>query len=513
MATVLRMNDITKQFPGVLANDGACFEVEQGEVHALLGENGAGKTTLMNILYGLYQPTSGEILLRGSRVVIDSPRTAIAQGVGMVHQHFMLIPALTVVENIVLGMPRGTAAPGRRAGVAGGAFLNLKAAAMRVRELSDQYHFRIDPEARIRDLSVGEQQRIEIIKALYRGADILILDEPTAVLTPQETGELFEVIRRLTDEGHTVIFISHKLNEVMAICDRITVLRQGHTVGTVRKDDTAKEDLARMMVGRDVLSELPRRPAPAGGVVLRLDRLEAMADVGVKALKGMSLDVNGGEILGIAGVDGNGQHELVEVITGLRPACGGSVFLKDTSVTNWPPRRITEMGVAHIPADRHARGLVLSMTLTENLALQTYYRQPLCRGHFVDWAYARQDARRLIDEFDVRTPHEELPAKNLSGGNQQKVVLARELSRDIDLLIAAHPTRGLDVGATEYVHRKIMEQRDAGAAVLLISTDLDEILALSDRIAVIYEGRIVSVVSNDRVDINALGLMMAGTRP
>ncbi|HHY37500.1 MAG TPA: ABC transporter ATP-binding protein [Clostridia bacterium] len=501
MSTVLEMKNITKKFPGVLANDNVCFSADSGEVHALLGENGAGKTTLMNILYGLYQPTSGEIYLKGRKVEITSPKVAIENGIGMVHQHFMLIPALSVVENVILGMRQ------RR-----GAFLAIDEAAAKVKDLSARYGLAVDPHRKVGDLSVGERQRVEIVKALYRGADLLILDEPTAVLTPQETDELFGVIRHLTAQGHTVIFISHKLNEVKAISDRVTVLRQGRAVTTVKTSRVSKEELARFMVGKEVLFDIEREPLEPGAPVLRLDQIEADNDLGLRALKNVSLEIRQREVLGIAGVDGNGQRELVEVICGLRKASRGTVWLGDIDVTNASPRRITELGTAHIPEDRQARGLVLTMTLKENLVLHDYYRPPFSRGHFLNWKEIRDHSRRLIREFDVRTPHEDLLAKNLSGGNQQKLILARELSSQPQLLVAMHPTRGLDVGAIEYVHRKIMEQRARGAAVLLVSTDLDEILSLSDRIAVIYEGEIMGILANHQVDIGEIGLMMAGVK-
>lgn len=501
MSTVLEMRNITKRFPGVLANDNVCFAVDAGEVHALLGENGAGKTTLMNILYGLYQPTSGEIYLRGRRVEITSAKVAIENGIGMVHQHFMLIPALSVVENVILGTKQ------RR-----GPFLAIDEAAAKVSELSSRYGLAVDPHRKVRDLSVGERQRVEIVKALYRGADLLILDEPTAVLTPQETEELFGVIRQLTAQGHTVIFISHKLNEVKTISDRVTVLRQGRAVTTVDTCWVSKEELARFMVGKEVLFDIERKPQEPGEAVLRLDQIEADNDLGLRALRSVSLEIRRGEVLGVAGVDGNGQRELVEVVCGLRKATRGTVRLGNMDVTNQPPRRISELGTAHIPEDRQARGLVLTMTLKENLILHNYNRPPFCRGHFLNWREIKDYSRRLIREFDVRTPDEDLPAKNLSGGNQQKLILARELSSDPQLLIAMHPTRGLDVGAIEYVHRKIMEQRSKGAAVLLVSTDLDEILSLSDRIAVIYEGEIMGILINRQVDIGEIGLMMAGVK-
>lgn len=501
MDYILEMREIIKEFGSLRANDRVNLKVKRGEIHALLGENGAGKTTLMNILYGLYQPTSGEIIFEGRPVKITSPREAIELGIGMVHQHFMLIPALTVAENIILGMKTGP-----------GGLLDLKQAATRIKELSRQYGLDVDPYAKVWQLSVGQQQRVEIVKALYRGATLLILDEPTAVLTPQEVRELFRVLKKFTQEGHTVIFISHKLDEVMSLCDRVTVLRAGRVVGTVETSKTSKEELARMMVGREVLFKVDKKPCCPGEVILELKGVEALNNKGLKALKGISFSLCRGEILGIAGVDGNGQSELVEVITGLREAIAGKVFLKGKDITNLPPRKILEQNVAHIPEDRHLRGLVMEMSIKENFILQTYYQPPFSKGFLLDWKTIKDHACRLIKEYDVRALSEEIPVKNLSGGNQQKVILAREVCRQPELLIAMHPTRGLDVGATEYIHRRLVEERDRGAAVLLISTELDEILSLSDRIAVLYEGEIMGIVPGGEVDIEELGLMMAGSR-
>jgi len=498
---ILEMREIIKEFGPLRANDRVNLKVKRGEIHALLGENGAGKTTLMNILYGLYQPTSGEIIFEGRPVRITSPREAIELGIGMVHQHFMLIPALTVAENIILGMKAGP-----------GGLLDLEQASARIKELSRQYGLDVDPYAKVWQLSVGQQQRVEIVKALYRGARLLILDEPTAVLTPQEVRELFRVLKKFTQEGHTVIFISHKLDEVMSLCDRVTVLRAGRVIGTVETSNTSKEELARMMVGREVFFKVDKKPCCPGEVILELKGVEALDNKGLKALKGVSFSLCRGEILGIAGVDGNGQSELVEVITGLRKAIAGKVFLKGRDITNLPPRKILEQNVAHIPEDRHVRGLVMEMSIKENIILQTYYRPPFSKGFWLDWKTIKEHARRLIKEYDVRALSEEIPVKNLSGGNQQKVILAREVCRQPDLLIAMHPTRGLDVGATEYIHRRLVEERDRGAAVLLISTELDEILSLSDRIAVLYEGEIMGIVPGGEVDIEELGLMMAGSR-
>ncbi|MBS3970489.1 MAG: ABC transporter ATP-binding protein [Clostridia bacterium] len=501
MSNLLEMINVTKQFPGVLANDNVNFMVKKGEIHALLGENGAGKSTLMNILYGLYKQTSGQILINGEELEIASPNDAIKLGIGMVHQHFMLIPPLTVVENIILGLIQGT-------------FLNIKDSAKKITEISKQYGMNIDPYAKIWQLSVGQQQRVEIIKVLFRGAKLLILDEPTAVLTPQETTDLFKMIRRLAEEGHTIIFISHKLNEVKAISNRVTVLRRGKTVGTVQTVDITKDELARMMVGRNVCFKVDKVAAAPKQTILKVDNLTALNNKGLRALNNVSIEVRAGEIFGIAGVDGNGQSELVETITGLRKAISGNVYLNDKNITNLHPREILESKVSHIPEDRHRMGLVLGMTLKENFILQTHYKVPFSKGRFkfLDWKFIQEHSCKLIEEYDIRTPNENVLAQNLSGGNQQKLVLAREIFRDPDLLIAMHPTRGLDCGAIEFVHKKIVEQRDDNKAVLLVSTELDEIFALSDRIAVIYEGEIMGIVDPDKITIEEIGMMMAGSK-
>mgnify|MGYP000073381954 FL=1 len=502
MSVLLQMQDITKQFPGVLANDKVNFEVEKGEVHTLLGENGAGKSTLMNILYGLYQPTSGTIKLRGQKVEITSPKVAIDLGIGMVHQHFMLIPALTVVENVILGIK-----PER------GSVLDLEGAAEKIVALGKKYNMNIDPWAKVWQLSVGQQQRLEIIKALYRGADLLILDEPTAVLTPQEVEELFVIMRQLTSEGHTVIFISHKLNEVMTISNRVTVLRAGRSVATVNTKDTNKEELARLMVGRDVFLRMDKKPCIPKEPVLQMEEVECLNNKGLKALKKLSLEVRAGEVLAIAGVDGNGQSELVDTITGLRKVTGGRILLNGKDVTNKAPREILEEKVAHIPEDRHKRGLVMNFSIKENIMLMNYYKEPYSKGIILDWNYIEDHSEELVQQFNVKCPNIEVKVKNLSGGNQQKVILGREIDREPRLLIAMHPTRGLDIGAMEYVHKRIIEERDRGAAVLLVSTELEEVLSLSDRIAVLYEGEIMGIVeNNENVNIEELGLMMAGSK-
>lgn len=501
MSAIVKMVNIVKRFPGVLANDQINLQIETGEIHALLGENGAGKTTLMNILYGLHSADAGQIYLKGREVKINSPRKAIDQGIGMVHQHFMLIPALTVAENIVLGT-RVEREP----------FLDLPGAAKKIRALSQQYGLDLDPVAKVWHLSVGQQQRVEIVKALYRGADILILDEPTAVLTPQETDELFAVLRRLKDEGHTVIFISHKLNEVMQISDRVTVLRQGRVIKTLNTPETDKTELARLMVGREISFVVDKTPAQTRQAVLEVKGLSARDNRQLEAIKSISLTLKAGEILGLAGVDGNGQSELIESITGLRKASSGQVFLQGKPITNQPPRFLFEMGLGFIPEDRNRQGLVRDMPITENLVLQRFYRPPFARFGFLNYRAIREYAAELIKKYDIRTPSPMVPARNLSGGNQQKVVLAREMDRQPSLLIAMHPTRGLDVGAAEYVHKRIVEERDRGCAILLVSTELEEILALSDRIAVLYEGQIMGLLDRNQASIEDLGLMMAGSK-
>ncbi len=497
---VLEMNGITKRFPGVLANDEVDFTLEKGEIHALLGENGAGKSTLMKILYGLYQADSGTIRVNGQEARIREPNDALRLGIGMVHQHFMLIQQFTVAENLVLGVE-----PRRR-----GVFLDMDAAVAKAKEVSEQYGLAVDPTARIMDISVGMQQRVEILKALLRGADILVLDEPTAVLTPQEVSELFVIMRNLTARGKSIVFITHKLKEVMAISDHVTVIRRGRVVGTLDTSATCVDELATLMVGRDVELVVEKGPAHLGDDVLTIENLNVLDARRLPALRGVSLSVRSGEIVGIAGVDGNGQSELVESITGMRRAESGKVTLAGRDVTNGEPRKLFESGVVHIPADRHRHGLVLDFTVAENMVLQTYYRPPFAKNSRLDWEAIRQEARRLIDQFDIRTPGEDVAASSLSGGNQQKVIVARELSRQPELVVAAQPTRGLDVGAIEFVHRKLVEARDAGKAVLLVSLELDEIMALSDRIAVMYEGEIVGILDRDDATEELLGLMMAG---
>lgn len=497
---IVEMVSITKRFPGVLANDNVDFSLLPGEIHALLGENGAGKTTLMKILYGLYLADSGKVLISGREVHITEPKDAIAQGIGMVHQHFMLVPPFTVAENIVLGVE-----PKK-----GGVFLDARAAVEKVNHISEAYGLKVDPWAKVESISVGMQQRVEIVKALYRGANILILDEPTAVLTPQEVSELFDVLRALKAQGKSIILITHKLKEVMAISDRVTVIRRGRVVGTLETATTNERDLANMMVGREVELVVRKGEARPGADILKVEGLRVRGSRGLPAVKGVSFAVRAGEIVGIAGVDGNGQSELVEAICGMRKPEAGSITVSGRNIAGVSPRKVSESKVVHIPEDRQKHGLVLDFTIAENMVLETQYRSPFSKGGVLRWDVIKSHARRLIEEYDVRTPSEEVQAKSLSGGNQQKVIVARELSRDPDLIVAAQPTRGLDVGAIEFVHRRLVEARDAGKAVLLVSLELDEILALSDRILVMYEGEIVGEMLREEATEEILGLMMAG---
>ncbi|MFC2030370.1 ABC transporter ATP-binding protein [Chloroflexota bacterium] len=500
------MHGIVKRFPGVIANDKADLTIAPGEIHALLGENGAGKSTLMNVLAGLYHPDEGEIRVRGQQVEIRSPRDATQLGIGMVHQHFMLVQPQTVAENVILGLDE----PRFR--------LDMPRFEKELRELSARYSLEVDPAAYIWQLSVGEQQRVEILKMLYRGAGILILDEPTAVLTPQESEDLGQTLRHMADEGKSIVFITHKLGEVMAFCDQVTVLRRGKSVANLPTSTTSRRELAREMVGREVVFSIdcteyaPDAEALAKAKpMLVMEKLNAQNDKGLPALRDVSLTVHEYEILGIAGVAGNGQRELAEVITGLRPATSGHVRLDTNDVTNKPPRRAIDLGLSHVPEDRMHTGLVANMTVADNLILKDYRHPPLSRFGFLVKSAISRFTKRLIDAYEIATPGGEAQIKGLSGGNLQKALLAREITAGGDLMVAMHPTRGLDIGATEWVQRKLLEQKQKGAAILLISEDLDELRAVSDRIAVMYEGRIMSTVRAQEADIEELGLMMAGT--
>lgn len=502
----VEMRGIVKRFPGVVANDQVDLTVKAGEIHALLGENGAGKSTLMNVLAGLYRPDEGEIRIHGHPVDIRSPRDATQLGVGMVHQHFMLVQPQTVSENIILGLDT----PRFR--------LDMERVKAEIRELSTRYGLQVDPDAYIWQLSVGEQQRVEILKMLYRGADILILDEPTAVLTPQESEDLGRTMRQMADEGKAVVFITHKLDEVMAFSDWVTVLRRGKTVANLVTSQTSKRELARQMVGREVVFRIDRsdyqvekEDLATARPMLVLRDVNALNDRGLPALQDVSLTVHQYEIFGIAGVAGNGQRELAEVITGLRSVSGGQILLDDHDITNHRPRRAIDLGLSHIPEDRMHTGLIANMTVSDNLILKDYRHPPLARLGFLIQKAMHAFADRLIDEYEIATPSRETLVKGLSGGNLQKAILAREITAGGDLMVAVHPTRGLDIGATEWVQRRLLEQRREGAAILLISEDLDELLAVSDRIAVIYEGRFMGVVPVDEADVEEIGMMMAGT--
>jgi ABC-type uncharacterized transport system ATPase subunit len=500
MSPAVVMRGITKTFPGVVANDHVDFSAEKGEVHGLLGENGAGKTVLMSVLYGLYRPDEGEILIDGKKVEVNSPSTAMRLGIGMVHQHFMLVPSLTVTENIILG-----AEPTQN-----GVLLDRKRMLNDVSEFCRRYSLDVDLEAPIYNLSVGVQQRVEILKALYRGADILILDEPTAVLTPQEVEDLFEAVGSLKAEGKTVIFISHKLREVLAVCDRVTVLKKGRVVDTVKASETDRERLAVMMVGREVVYTFEKESCESEGAVLSVEGLEAVDDRGLPVLRGLDLEVCSSEVLGIAGVEGNGQTELVEALMGLRRPTAGRIYLLGSNIARASPMDRIKMGMSHVPEDRHKRGIVPGFTVKENLILGSQRDPEFSRWGVLDITEAKRYSRELIGDYSIDTPSPETLAVNLSGGNQQRLVVAREFSREPKLVIAAQPTRGLDVGATEYVRRKLLDMRGRGCAVLLVSADLDEIWALSDRIAVIYEGRIVATRDPEETSEEEVGLLMAG---
>lgn len=496
---VIEMRDITKVFGGFVANDKINLHLRKGEIHALLGENGAGKSTLMNMLAGLLEPTSGEIAVNGQVVNLDSPSKAASLGIGMVHQHFMLVEAFTVAENIILGSEL------TKNGV-----LDIAGASKEIKALSEHYGLAVDPSAKVADISVGAQQRVEILKTLYRGADILIFDEPTAVLTPSEIDELMAIMKNLVKEGKSIILITHKLDEIRAVSDRVTVIRRGKSIETVEIAGATNADLAEMMVGRSVSFKTEKQASKPKEVVLSIKDLVVNENRGVPAVKNLSLDVRAGEIVGIAGIDGNGQSELIQAITGLRKVESGSIELKGDSIVGLHPRQITELSVGHVPEDRHRDGLILEMMISENIALQTYYKEPHSKNGILNYSNITSYAKKLMEEFDVRAASELVPAAALSGGNQQKAIIAREIDRDPDLLIVSQPTRGLDVGAIEYIHKRLIEERDNGKAVLVVSFELDEILNVSDRIAVIHDGKIQGIVSPETTNKQGLGVLMAG---
>lgn len=496
---VIEMRDITKVFGGFVANDKINLHLRKGEIHALLGENGAGKSTLMNMLAGLLEPTSGEIAVNGQVVNLDSPSKAASLGIGMVHQHFMLVEAFTVAENIILGSEL------TKNGV-----LDIAGASKEIKALSERYGLAVDPSAKVADISVGAQQRVEILKTLYRGADILIFDEPTAVLTPSEIDELMAIMKNLVKEGKSIILITHKLDEIRAVSDRVTVIRRGKSIETVEIAGATNADLAEMMVGRSVSFKTEKQASKPKEVVLSIKDLVVNENRGVPAVKNLSLDVRAGEIVGIAGIDGNGQSELIQAITGLRKVESGSIELKGDSIVGLHPRQITELSVGHVPEDRHRDGLILEMMISENIALQTYYKEPHSKNGILNYSNITSYAKKLMEEFDVRAASELVPAAALSGGNQQKAIIAREIDRDPDLLIVSQPTRRLDVGAIEYIHKRLIEERDNGKAVLVVSFELDEILNVSDRIAVIHDGKIQGIVSPETTNKQELGVLMAG---
>ena len=496
---VIEMREITKKFGDFVANDKINLQLRKGEIHALLGENGAGKSTLMNMLAGLLEPTSGDIVVNGKTVNLDSPSKAASLGIGMVHQHFMLVEAFTVAENIILGSET------TKHGV-----LDLKKASQDILDLSKKYGLAVDPNAKVEDISVGAQQRVEILKTLYRGADILIFDEPTAVLTPAEIEELMTIMKNLANEGKSIILITHKLDEIRAVSDRVTVIRRGKSIETVEIGGATNQDLAEMMVGRSVSFKTEKGPSEPKEVVLSIENLVVNENRGVPAVKNLSLELRAGEVVGIAGIDGNGQSELIQAITGLRKVKSGSIKIKGKDVVGLRPRQITEMNVGHVPEDRHRDGLVLDMMISENMALQTYYKEPLSKNGILNYPNITSYAKKLMEEFDVRAASEVVPSKALSGGNQQKAIIAREIDRDPDLLIVSQPTRGLDVGAIEYIHKRLIEERDNGKAVLVVSFELDEILNVSDRIAVIHDGKIQGIVSPETTNKQELGVLMAG---
>ena len=497
---VIEMRDITKRFGEFVANDQINLNVKKGEIHALLGENGAGKSTLMNMLAGLLEPTSGEILINGQNVTIESPSKAAQLGIGMVHQHFMLVDAFTVTENIILGSESTNAA----------GMIDLKNAMAEITALSKKYGLDVDPTAKVADISVGAQQRVEILKTLYRGADLLIFDEPTAVLTPAEITELLKIMKALVQEGKSIILITHKLDEIRAVADTVTVIRRGKSIETVAVAGATNQDLAEWMVGRSVSFKTEKVAANPKEVILSIKDLVVNENRGIPAVKGLSLDVRAGEVVGIAGIDGNGQSELIQAITGLRKVKSGEIFIKGENVVGKTPRKITEMQVSHVPEDRHRDGLVLQMTVAENIALQTYYKEPNSKNGILNYNVINEHARELMAEFDVRGAGELVPAKALSGGNQQKAIIAREIDRNPDLLIVSQPTRGLDVGAIEYIRKRLIAERDKGKAVLVVSFELDEILDVSDRIAVIHDGVIHGIVDPAKTNKQELGVLMAG---
>lgn len=498
---VLEARGISKQFPGVLANDRIDLTLRKGEILALLGENGAGKSTLMNILYGLYHPDAGEIWIKGEKVTLQNPGDAIARGIGMVHQHFQLVPVMTVAENVILGAEVTKTLD----------YIDKRSANLRVRELSEQYGLEIDPTIEVDDLPVGLQQRVEIIKALYRHADILILDEPTAVLTPQESNELFRIMHDLTEKGVSIIFITHKLKEVLAVADRIVVLRGGRSVGAALPSESTEASLAELMVGRKVILQVDKEDAKPTNKVLEIEDLQVLDDRKHLVVKGLSLEVRAGEILGVAGVQGNGQREFVEALTGLRPIVSGKIRIAGEETTHATPRKITELDVAHIPEDREKHGLVMPYSIADNMVLNRYYRAPFSRSAILNREEIAENSTRLVKQFDVRTPSIYTHAGNLSGGNKQKVIVAREFSRPVKLLIANQPTRGIDVGSIEFIHNQIVAQRDAGVAVLLVSAELDEILSLADRVAVMFDGHIVKTMPIEEATREYVGLLMAGS--
>ncbi|MEG0384053.1 MAG: ABC transporter ATP-binding protein [Solibacillus sp.] len=500
MEHVIEMLGIRKEFGNFVANNNITLQLKKGEIHALLGENGAGKSTLMNVLFGLYQPEAGEIKVRGESVKITDPNKANDLGIGMVHQHFMLVGNFTVTENIILGSEP------TKLGM-----INIKDAAKDIAALSKKYNLDVDPNAKIEDISVGMQQRVEILKTLYRGAEILIFDEPTASLTPQEITELMSILKLLIKEGKSIIIITHKLKEIMEVSDRVTIIRKGEGIGTVITAETNPNELAELMVGRQVDFKTVKKDATPAEEILAIENLFVTDYRNIEKVKGLNLNVRRGEIVGIAGIDGNGQSELIEAITGLRKVKSGKITLNGKDITGLKPRKITESGIGHIPQDRHKHGLVLDFSIGHNIALQTYYKEPLSKGGIMNYKKINEKARQVIEEFDVRSGQGEMtPARALSGGNQQKAIIGREVDRNPDLLIAALPTRGLDVGAIEFIHSRLIEQRDKGKAVLLISFELDEVMNVSDRIAVIYDGIIIDTVNPKETSEQELGLLMAG---